>query len=72
MENLSPEVQALITTIIYLDCRVDAILQILGERGIKLEPKDVHAVTLKIHAVQGEIKRYQIAQRIKEPNFDIG
>jgi deoxyadenosine/deoxycytidine kinase len=71
MENLSPEIQALISTIVYLDCRMEAVLQLLGERGITLEPKEVHAAAHKIHAIQGEVKRYQISRRIQDPNFDI-
>ena len=72
MENLSQEIQALITTIVYLDCRMEAILQLLAEKGILLEPKEVHAAAHKIHSIQGEVKRHQIACRIKDPNFDIG
>jgi hypothetical protein len=72
MENYSLEIQALITSIVYLDCRMEAIVQLLGEKGISLEPKEIHAAAHKIHAIQGEVKRYQIARRIKDPNFDIG
>ena len=72
MESLSPDMQALITTIVYLDCKIEAILQLLGERGITLEPKEVNTATHQIHSVQGEVKRYQIACRIKDRNFDIG
>ena len=72
MENLSQEIQALITTIVYLDCRMEAILQLLGEKGVTLESNEVRAVAHKIHSIQGEVKRHQIACRIKDPNFDIG
>lgn len=72
MENLSTEMQALVTSIVYLDCKIEAILQLLGERGMTLEPKEVSSVTHQIHSVQGEVKRYQIACRIKDHNFDIG
>jgi hypothetical protein len=71
MENLSPEIQALMTTIVYLDCRMEAIVQLLGEKGIILDPKEVQVEAHKIHAIQGEVKRYQISRRIKDPNFDI-
>jgi len=72
MENYSPEIQALITTIVHLDCRIEAIVQLLGEKGIPLEPKEINAAAHKIHAIQGDVKRYQIGRRLKDPNFDVG
>ena len=68
---MSPEIEAIITTIIYLDCRVEAILQLLDERNISLDPDDIHSATHKIHAVQGESKRHDISCRMKDPNFDM-
>ena len=72
MDNYSPEIRALITTIVYLDCRVEAIMQILSESGVTLDPEEVHVTMHKIHSVQGDVKRQQIACRINDPNFDMG
>ena len=71
MNKYSPEIEALITTIIYLDCRVNAILSLLEDKGISLDAKDVDSRTHRIHAIQGSILRYQITCRIKDPNFDL-
>ena len=71
MEKASPEIEAIITTIIYLDCRVDAILQLLDEKNISLDPDEIHSAIHKIHAVQGDSKRHDIISRMKDPNFDM-
>jgi hypothetical protein len=71
MEKMSPEIEAIITTIVYLDCRIDAILELLNEKNISLDPDDIHSALHKIHAVQGETKRHQIFDRMKDPNFDL-
>ncbi|MBN1398144.1 MAG: hypothetical protein JXA06_08965 [Bacteroidetes bacterium] len=60
------------TTIVYLECRVEAILELLGDKGITLEDADINSTTHKIHAVQGDVFRHKIACRIRNPNFDIG
>jgi hypothetical protein len=71
MEKFSPEIEALITTIIYLDCRIEAIVRLLEDRGITIESKDIDARTRRIHAIQGSVLRYQLSCRMKDPNFDI-
>jgi deoxyadenosine/deoxycytidine kinase len=71
MNKLSPEIEALITTIVYLNCRVEAILRLLEDRGISLESKEVDSKTRSIHSMQGSIMRYQISCRMKDQNFDI-
>ena len=72
MDKLSPEIEALITTIVYMDCRMDAILQLLAEKSISLDPDEIHSTMHQIHAVQGDVKRYKISCRIKDPDFDAG
>lgn len=72
MDKLSLEIEALITTIIYMECKMDAILQLLEEKGIALDPDEIHSTTHNIHTVQGEVKRHKILCRIKDPDFDIG
>jgi deoxyadenosine/deoxycytidine kinase len=71
MNKLSPEIEALITTIVYLNCRVEAILRLLEDRGISLESKEVDSKARSIHSMQGSIMRYQISCRMKDQNFDI-
>lgn len=72
MEKLSLEIEALITTIIYLECKMDAMLQLLEKKGIALDPDEIHSTIHNIHTVQGEVKRHKILSRIKDPDFDIG
>lgn len=71
MNKFSPEVEALMTTVVFLTCRVEAILRLLEDKGIKLESKAVDAEAHRIHSVQGSFLRYQISCRMKNPNFDI-
>ena len=71
MNKFSPEIDGLITTIVYLECRMEAILKLLEGRGISLKSKDIDTEAHKIHAVQGVVLRYQISCRMKDQNFDI-
>jgi hypothetical protein len=71
MDKLSPEMEALITTVIYLDCRIKAIVSLLIEKGITLQTEDIETATRKIHAIEGDVKRYEIFCRMKDGNFDI-
>jgi hypothetical protein len=71
MNKLSPEIEALITTIVYLNCRVEAILRLLEDKGILLESKEIDSQTRRIHSIQGSVMRYQISCRMRDQNFDI-
>jgi SAM-dependent MidA family methyltransferase len=71
MEKLSPELEALITTVIYLDCRIRAIVDLLAEKGIIIPNEVIDAAAHKIHATDGHVKRHEIFCRIKDDNFDI-
>jgi hypothetical protein len=71
MNQISPETEALITTIVFLTCRVEAIVRLLEDKGIKLETKSIDVETHRIHSMQGSFIRYQISCRMKNPNFDI-
>lgn len=71
MDKLSPELEALITTVIYLDCRIKAIVNLLGEKGIILQNEEIEVAAHKIHAVERDVKRYEIFCRMKDENFDI-
>ncbi|MGD1043919.1 MAG: hypothetical protein ABR936_01190 [Bacteroidota bacterium] len=72
MNKYSPEIEALITTIVYLNCRVEAIIRVLEDKGISLESKEIDSQTHRIHSIQGSVLRYQISCRMKDPNFDLG
>ncbi len=71
MEKLSPEIEALITTVIYLDCRLKAIVNLLSDKGIVLGNDEIEAETHKIHATEEVVKRYTLFCRIKDANFDM-
>jgi hypothetical protein len=71
MNKFSPEVEALMTTIVFLSCRVEAILRLLEDRGISIDSKMVDSEAHKLHSIQGSVIRYQISCRMKDPNFDI-
>ncbi len=71
MEKISPEIDALITTIVYLNCRVEAIVRLLEEKGISLDSKEIDTQMRRINSIQGSVMRYQISCRIKDPNFDL-
>ena len=70
MNKFSPEIEALITTIVFLNCRVEAILRLLEDKGISIDSKVVDAETHRIHSIQGSVMRYQISCRMKDANFD--
>ena len=70
MNKFSPEIEALITTIIYLNCRMEAIIRLLEDKGISLESKEIDSKAHSIHSIQGSVMRYQISCRMKDANFD--
>jgi hypothetical protein len=71
MNKFSPEIEALMTTIVFLSCRVEAIIRLLEDKGISLDSKRVDTETHRIHSIQGSVIRYQISCRLKDPNFDL-
>jgi hypothetical protein len=71
MQKLSPELEALMTTVIYLDCRLQAVLGLLADKGIVITNEVIDSEAHKIHAAEGDLKRYEIFCRIKDGNFDI-
>ena len=70
MNKFSPEIEALMTTVVFLSCRVEAIIRLLEDKGISNDSKKVDAETHRIHSIQGSVIRYQISCRLKDPNFD--
>ncbi len=71
MDKLSPEFEALITTVIYLDCRIKALLGLLADKGIIISNDEIEAEAHKIHAAEADVRRYEIFCRMKDENFDI-
>ncbi len=71
MEKMTPEFEALLTTIVYLDCKIDALLRILDERDISIAREDLDGLIRKIHSTNGEFKRHAVIERLKNPRFDL-
>ncbi len=71
MDKITPEIEALITSIVFLNCKVEAILRLLDDKGISIDTKVVDSETHRIHAIQGSVIRYQISCRMKDRDFDI-
>lgn len=65
MAQLTPEGESLLQLIIYLECKIDAITDILNNEGIHLSSEEIEAKTHRIHAVQGYPKRYRILGMMK-------
>jgi DNA-binding transcriptional regulator LsrR (DeoR family) len=70
MPKLTPEFEGLLQLIVYLECKVDAVTEILRERGISLSTEEIDSKTHRIHAVQGYPKRYRIISMMKDGKFD--
>lgn len=71
MSKSSPEIEALITSIVFLNCRIEAIIRLLEDKGISLDSKLIDAEMHRIHAIQGSVIRYQISCRMKDLNYDL-
>ncbi len=71
MAQLTPELEALITSIIYLECRLEALMRVIQDAGVAFSPEQVESVTHRIHATQNVVKRYAIMCRMSDSNFDL-
>jgi len=71
MPQLTPESEELLRLIVFLECKIDAIVEILRERGIPFSTEEIESMSHKIHAVQGVSKRYRIMSMMKNGKFDI-
>ena len=71
MSQLSPEIEGLIQLIIHLECKIDAVTELLREKGISLSSEEIVGKTLRIHAVQGYPKRYRIVNMMKTKDFNL-
>jgi DNA-binding transcriptional regulator LsrR (DeoR family) len=70
MSQLTSEFEGLLQLIVYLECKIDAVTDILNERGISLPTNEINSKTHRIHAVQGYPKRYRIISMMKDGKFD--
>ena len=70
MSQLTPEFEGLLQLIIYLECKIDAVTELLNERGVSLSANEIENKTHRIHAVQGYPKRYRIISMLKDGKFD--
>jgi deoxyadenosine/deoxycytidine kinase len=70
MQKLTPEFEGLLQLIVYLECKIEAVTDLLRDRGISLPINEIESKTHKIHAVQGYPKRYRIISMMKDGKFD--
>jgi DNA-binding transcriptional regulator LsrR (DeoR family) len=70
MPQFTPEFEGLLQLIVYLECKIDAVTELLQERGISLSTEEIVSKTHRIHAVQGYPKRYRIMSMMKDGKFD--
>jgi deoxyadenosine/deoxycytidine kinase len=70
MSQLTPEFEGLLQLIIFLECKIDAVTELLNERGVSLSANEIENKTHRIHAVQGYPKRYRIISMLKDGKFD--
>jgi hypothetical protein len=70
MPQLTPEFEGLLQLIVYLECKIDAVTELLHDKGISLSANEIDSKTHRIHAVQGYPKRYRIISMMKDGKFD--
>jgi len=70
MSQLTSEFEGLLQLIVYLECKIDAVTDILSEKGISISASEIDSKTHRIHAVQGYPKRYRIISMMKDGKFD--
>lgn len=70
MPQLTPEFEGLLQLIVYLECKIDAVTELLRERGISLSTEEIDSNTHRIHAVQSNPKRFRIMSMMKDGKFD--
>jgi hypothetical protein len=70
MAQISPELEAVIGSIVLLECKIEAIMRVLHENGVRLNFDEVDSLMHKIHGTQYEVKRHEILSRIKDSNVD--
>jgi hypothetical protein len=71
MSQLTPEFEGLVQLIIYLECKIDAVTELLREKGVTLSSEEIDSKALRIQAVQGYPKRYRIMNMMKNKNFNL-
>jgi hypothetical protein len=70
MQQLTPEFEGLLQLIVYLECKIEAVTDLLHDRGIVISRNELESKTHKIHAVQGYPKRFRIINMMKNSKYD--
>jgi hypothetical protein len=70
MTQLTPEFEGLLQLIVYLECKIEAVADILQDKGIQISATEIESKTHKIHGVQGYPKRYKIINMMKNGKVD--
>lgn len=70
MSQLTPEYEGLLQLIVYLECKIEAMTEVLHDKGITISTSEIENKTHKIHAVQGYPKRYKIINMLKNGKYD--
>jgi hypothetical protein len=71
MSQIAPEFEGIVQLIVYLECKIDAVTELLREKGITLSSEELDSKTLRIQAVQGYPKRYRIMNMMKNKHYDL-
>jgi hypothetical protein len=70
MAQLTPEDEGLLQYLVYLECKIEVIVDILREKGISLSTEEVGSKTHKLHAIQSYPKRHRILNMMKSGKYD--
>jgi hypothetical protein len=70
MSPLTPEFEGLLQLIVYLECKIDAVTELLHDKGISLSSNEIDSMAHRIHAIQSYPKRYRIISMMKDGKFD--
>jgi hypothetical protein len=71
MPQPTPEFEGLLQLIVFLECKIDAVIELLHDKGVKLTIEEIESRTHKIHAVQRYSKKFRIKSLMKDGKFDV-
>ena len=71
MDQQDQETDALMNSIIQLECRIEALMKILQEAGVPISAEQLESETHRIHATQSEVKKHVLQCRMKDSRFDL-
>ena len=70
MAQLTPEGEGLLQYMVYLECKIEVITELLREKGVSLSADEVESKTHKHHAIQNYPKRHRILNMIQSAKYD--